>query len=139
MKKNTFGIILAVSLLLAMTGCSNGSASKFDASFSKTDSYNLFKVKSVSDSNVNFRSVIDHFNNTGEANVTFSGTFITSFDGKTLTGNQFVAIYTDDSNNYNLEWGKYQVDDVTFGSATYGSDDLIVSASHSYLLAVSKY
>lgn len=139
MKKNKFGIIFVVSLLLIMTGCSNGSTSKFDASFSKTDSYNLFKIKSVKDSNVNFRSVIDHFNDTGEANVAFSGTFITSFDGKTLTGNQFVAIYTDDSNNYNLEWGKYQVDDVTFGSTAYGADDLIVTASHSYLLAVSTY
>jgi hypothetical protein len=131
-------IFSLIALMVTLSSCNDSKS--FIAKYSKGNDYNLFEIQNVDKgTDVSFKDVIDYFNAHGESNIVFSGTFIATFDNKELTGNQFVAIYTNDPKTYNLEWGTYILEGITYGSSIFGATDLKVSSSFNYLLAISTY
>lgn len=85
-----------------------------------------------------------------EGKMTFDGSkgdygfFISSFQGKAMEGNTFVAVYTSLTEKEgaiysNAEWGTYLLNDTLLASASYGVESLPVFAGETYALAPSTY
>ncbi len=141
MKRQKFCLFIAIMLTLVLSACSAQKSSVgFKAEFEKGDGYNLFKVTEVDEgADVKLRDVISYYNENGQANVAITDGFINSFDDITLQDHEFVAIYTNDDANANADWGTYELNGVTYGSAVSGINDLPVKASCNYLLVIQKY
>ena len=53
--------------------------------------------------------------------------------------NEYWLIYTDDTENSNEDWGKTEVDGVTYFSAMYGIKDMPLKEGKTYLFMISKF
>lgn len=64
---------------------------------------------------------------------------VVSINGKTNTTKSFWMLYTSDAENANREWGKFEYEDSTYGSATLGADALIVKENCIYIWAYQTF
>ena len=68
-----------------------------------------------------------------------AGLMITKIDNITLSGNQFFALYTNDTDNSDTAWGTYQVFGKTLGSALVGVSSLNIKDDCLYVICISSF
>ena len=77
--------------------------------------------------------------------VSFSGTtseyglYITEINGVEAGMGEAWMLYTTDTANSNSEWGSYEYDGKTLGSATLGVSNLIIKNGETYVWVLQKY
>ena len=64
---------------------------------------------------------------------------MTSINGKSNALNSYWMLYTDDAENANDEWGKFEHEDKTYGSAVLGASELTVREGCLYVWAYQKF
>lgn len=71
----------------------------------------------------------------GNLDFTLSGTMVSSINGKANTADfsSCWMLYTDDEELSNSEWGTYEYNGKTFGSAILGADALTVAEGKTYI------
>lgn len=62
----------------------------------------------------------------GTLKFTVNDGMVTSINGVSNTTNSYWMLYTSDSDNANTEWGTYEYNGQTLGSATLGAESLTV-------------
>lgn len=71
--------------------------------------------------------------NAGELDFELKDGMVTELNGKANTANSFWMLYTSDTANANADWGSYEYEGQTLGSATLGAETLIIAKSTVYI------
>ena len=67
------------------------------------------------------------------------GLYITEINGVKAGVSEAWMLYTTDAANSNSEWGSYEYDGKTLGSATLGVSNLIIKNGETYVWVLQKY
>lgn len=79
--------------------------------------------------------IMQEMKTAGKLKFTVADGMVTEINGvkNALNYNPFWALYTSDKENSNTEWGSYNFDGQTLGSAMYGAGDLVVKEGEVYV------
>ena len=106
-----------------------------------TDDIKVFNIETKA---TKLEAVLDEL--VADNKITYSGTksaitgiMITEIDNITLQGNQFFAIYTNDTENSDTNWGTYTYEENTLGSASWGATSLPVKDGYVYAFSISSF
>lgn len=69
----------------------------------------------------------------GELQFEITNGMITSLNGTANTTNSYWMLYTSDASNANAEWGTYEYNGETLGSAVLGASALVVAQGETYV------
>lgn len=75
----------------------------------------------------------------GKLTFEISDGMVTSINGKSNTTNSYWMLYTDDEQNANNEWGTFEHEGKTYGSAVSGAADLKVKENCVYIWAYQTF
>ena len=89
------------------------------------------------------KDYMDYLKDKGEFNYSYSegayGAFLESVNGVANTTNCYWMIYTDDTENSSTEWGSYDYDGKTLGSANFGISDMPLKENTIYVFAYQSF
>ena len=133
--KKFFGIftaVLAMFALLAFAGCaSEGQV---------TEGENTVVIEaSAKDSGKTLLAVMEELQEAGEFTFTVSDGMVTSINGTSQTASSYWMLYTSDAENANDQWGTFEYEGETLGSAIYGAGELTLKADCVYLWSFESF
>lgn len=82
---------------------------------------------------------MEHLRDEGTLTFEIKDGMVTSINGTANTLNSYWMLYTDDAENANDEWGKFEHDGKTYGSAVLGASELNVKEGCLYVWAYQKF
>lgn len=134
MKKvlSIFTAFLAMLALLAFAGC----APKGQV----TEGENIVVIEaSAKDDGKTLLAVMEGLQEAGELTFTVSDGMVTSINGTSQTTSSYWMLYTSDAENANEQWGTFDYEGETLGSAVLGAESLAVKEGCIYLWAFESF
>ena len=75
----------------------------------------------------------------GKLSYSLSSGMVVEINGKANTTNTYWMLYTNDTENSNKQWGTYEYNKDTYGSAICGASELIVKNGYTYVWVYQKF
>lgn len=96
--------------------------------------YVVITVKAENvESGATLKEYMDYLQANDELTYAISDGMVVSINGKKANGNQYWMLYTNDEENSNEAWGTCIYQDVTYHSAAYGAETLVVKDGCVYI------
>lgn len=141
-KKITVAVLalaLVVSAVFGMVACN-----KLSNPVQMKETEIIIPLDSKVMSDIEGKHLIDYLNALQEKEfLTYDAPsgFIVTMNDRTAdaTQGEYWFIYTNDEENSNTDWGTYEVDGVTYGSAKFGIKDMPLKEGKTYVFVISKY
>ena len=142
--KTTKKIVLAVVVLALLLTAALGMVACNKNPVQLKDTAVIVPLDSKVMSDIEGKHLIDYLNvlqDKGYLTYNAPGGFIDTINDlkADASQNEYWFIYTDDEANANADWGTYDLDGKTLGSAMYGITDLPLKEGATYVFVVSKY
>ncbi len=133
--KKFFGIFTAALAMFALVVCA-GCAPKGQV----TEGENTVVIEaSAEDDGKTLLAVMEGLQEAGELTFTISDGMVTSINGTSQTTSSYWMLYTSDAENANEQWGTFEYEGETLGSAIYGAGELTVKEGCIYLWAFESF
>lgn len=88
---------------------------------------------------VTLKEYMDGLCENGKLSYSLSSGMVVEINGKANTTNTYWMLYTNDTENSNKQWGTYEYNKDTYGSAICGASELIVKNGYTYVWVYQKF